>query len=381
MLESFDMIAFDPRGVLFSTPINCLGDKAERDRINGLSPDVTTSAGFAQAQATARQIAQQCSQKYGTDLADFNTTQTARDLDQIRQAVGDSTMNYLGFSYGTELGSVYAHLFPSHVRVAVLDGAVDPLTSDITRFADQIKGFELAFDQFAAWCRQHSPCQTLGNPRQAVYDLVKQAKANPIPSSAPKETRKATQAYVLTGVLYALYSQSLWKNLGDALISAGHGDARGLFDLADQYNQRYANGYTNIADANTAIGCNDSKPGPADEVIRMTATTWTSEFPMFGKWSAAGLFSCQQWQPDRTPEPLPSAPTPTKVLVVGNTHDPATPYQGALDLAKAMGNADVLSWDGEGHTSYLQGSSCVDDYVENYLIDKKLPPAHTTCPR
>lgn len=102
---------------------------------------------------------------------------------------------------------------------------------------------------------------------------------------------------------------------------------------------------------------------------------------MFGTWAASSLFACQSWQPHRTIPPLPKAPTRTKVLVIGNLHDPATPYQGAKDLAKTMGNAELLSWDGEGHTSYLEGSSCIDNYVNAYLISKDLPPKNTTCPK
>ena len=381
ILQHFDLLGFDPRGVGLSTPISCISD-SDKDVLNAAAPDVTTAAGFDQAKQVAREVAQSCNTKYGTSLADFNTVNTARDIDQIRQAVGDAKLNYLGFSYGTELGSIYAHLFPNNVRVAVLDGAVDPLTSDIQAFADQLKGFEGAFDQFAAWCRQHSGCSSLGDPRQKVYELVARAKASPIPSSRSGETRKATVANVLTGVLSALYSQSQWSSLGQALISGLNGDSMGLFSLADQYNERSPSGsYTNIADANDAINCNDSKPGPTDATIRQTAVQWAREFPMFGEWSASSLFGCQQWQGDRTPLPKPTAPTPTKVLVIGNLHDPATPYQGAIDLARTMGNAELLTWDGEGHTSYLQGSSCIDNYVDNYLVNAVLPPANTTCPR
>ena len=93
------------------------------------------------------------------------------------------------------------------------------------------------------------------------------------------------------------------------------------------------------------------------------------------------LFTCQQWQKTRTVPPLPTATTTTKVLVVGNIHDPATPYQGAIDLTKTMGSAELLSWDGEGHTSFGEGSSCVDGYVEKYLIDSTLPPESKTCPK
>lgn len=381
LLSHFDIIGFDPRGVGQSTPIECLTDR-QKDTINAASPNVLTAKGFAAAKATAKMIADACNRKYGSELAEFNTVQTAKDLDQIRQAVGDPQLNYLGFSYGTKLGAQYLHLFPDKVRVAVLDGAVDPLTDDITSFADQLQGFEQAFDQFAAWCRQHSPCSQLGNPRQTVYELAASAAKSPIPSTSPGETRTATPSIVYTGVLSALYAQSEWSMLGRALLEGKRGNSEELFSLADSYNERYNGQYTNLSEANTTISCNDAKPGPSDPTIRATAKSWAKRFPMFGLWSAASLFSCQQWQPHRTVPPLPTAKTTANpALVIGNLHDPATPYQGAKDLVKTLGHARLLTWDGEGHTSYLQGSSCIDQYVNTYLVTKTLPPAGKVCPR
>jgi len=380
LLARFDLIGFDPRGVGLSSPVRCLSD-AQKDRINAASPDVLTAAGFAAAKDLAKQTAEACSTKYGPALAQYNTVNTARDMDQIRKAVGDDTMNYLGFSYGTELGSIYAHLFPDRVRVAVLDGAVDPLTTGIASWTAQLAGFESAFDQFAADCLKRSPCKTLGNPRQVVYDVARTAAAHPLSTADAGETRQVTRSLVLTGVLEALYTQSEWSTLGTALLAARTGDGSGLLKLADSYNQRYNGRYSNIMEANTAISCNDELPGPSDEEITTTAKAWAKRYPMFGTWSAISLFGCQQWQPQRTPVPLPTAATRVKVLVIGNLHDPATPYQGAVDLAKTMGNAELLSWDGEGHTSYLQGSSCIDNYVNAYLLRQKLPPPDTTCPR
>lgn len=380
LLSHFDLIGFDPRGVGLSSPVRCVSDK-EKDVLNATSVDVRTAAGFTKAKGLAKSVGTACQAKYGADLAQYDTVNTARDMDRIRQAVGDKQMNYLGFSYGTELGGQYAHLFPSTIRVAVLDGAVNPLTDDITSFANQLKGFEGSFDQFAADCAKRSPCTSLGNPRQVVADLVAKADKTPLSSSDSGETRKATGAIVLTGVLSALYSRSQWSTLADALIAARGGDAKGLFALADRYNERSSDGsYSNIFDANTTISCNDAKPGPTDATVRSTATTWAKTYPMFGLWAAQSLFTCQTWQPKRTVPPLPTAATPEKVLVIGNLHDPATPYAGAQALTKTLGNAELLTWDGEGHTSYLQGSSCIDDYVEKYLIDASLPPDNTTCP-
>jgi pimeloyl-ACP methyl ester carboxylesterase len=378
LLDHFDLLGFDPRGVGLSSPLSCTSD-AQKDIINAASPQILTTAGFTAAKAQAAATAGTCSAKYGSSLADYNTVNTARDMDLIRQAVGDSKLNYLGFSYGTELGAQYAHLFPDNIRVFVLDGAVDPLTDSITSFADQLKGFEQAFDQFAANCKTKSPCSSLGNPRQVVYDINAKAITAPLSTGT---SRPLTSNLALTGVLEALYSQSDWPTLGAALIQAKAGNGSGLLKLADQYNQRLAGGqYTNISDANLTIGCNDSPTGPLDATIRATAKAWATQFPMFGLWAAPSLFACQQWQPTRTVPPKPTAPTDTKVLVIGNLHDPATPYQGALDLAKTMGNAEVLTWNGEGHTSYLQGSTCIDNAVDTYLINGTLPPANTTCPR
>ncbi|MCU1660603.1 MAG: Alpha/beta hydrolase family protein, partial [Pseudonocardia sp.] len=381
LLSHFDLVGFDPRGVGLSAPVTCVSD-SEKDALNAASPNVLTPAGFASAKQLAKTVAEACSGRYGATLADFTTVQSVKDMDRIRAGLGEQQLNYLGFSYGTELGSVYAHLFPSNMGVAVLDGAVDPLTNPITSATNQLKGFEGAFDQFAADCLTRNPCSSLGNPRTVVEELVKQANTTPIRSSQSSETRTATGAIVLTGVLLALYARSEWPALGQALIAAQQGDAKGLFALADQYNHRKADGtYGNILDANTTISCNDSKSGPSDASIKATAATWSRDYPMFGLWTAATLFSCQAWQPQRTPVPLPTAATKQKVLVIGNLHDPATPYQGAKDLAKTMGNAELLTWDGEGHTSYLQGSRCIDKYVENYLINGALPPTGTTCPR
>jgi pimeloyl-ACP methyl ester carboxylesterase len=380
--RTFDVVGFDPRGVGSSSPIRCLDDR-QKDALNAAQPDVRTITGFAEAKRMAKQFTDACTAKYGAALADYDTVATARDMDRIRAALGTAKLDYLGFSYGTELGAQYAHLFPDRVGALVLDGAVDPLTDAITSFADQLEGFEKAFDQFAAWCHDHDPCSTLGNPRTAVYDLVARTRTQPMRSSAPGETRTATSSIVLLGVLSGLYSQSYWEVLGESLVLAKQGDARGLFQLADVYNERDSSGhYTNISDSNLAISCNDSPVGPSDAVIRATTDSWVRRFPMFGLWSAASLFGCQQWQPHRTVPPKPTAADSTNtILVIGNLHDPATPYQGAKDLTATLGKARLLTWDGEGHTSFLQGSSCVDDAVTAYLLHNTLPAAGTTCPR
>ena len=377
ILAHFDVIGFDPRGVGLSSPVDCLSD-AQEQQLTFASPDVRTASGFDRAKQLAKLFASDCTNEYGAALADYNTVQTARDMDQIRQAVGDDKLNYLGFSYGTELGAQYIHLFPQRVRVAVLDGAVDPLYGPIESAEKQLKGFEDGFDQFANWCIAHDPCRSIGNPRQAVSKIVAAAQRKPLAATGTDRTVSAN--LVLTGVAEALYSRSDWRSLGRALVDGRSGDGKGLLDLADKYYQRAHGKYTNLFDAFNTISCNDSPPGPSDATIRSLIRRWSSQYPLFGAQFAAGLFTCQQWQPKRTVPPLPTAPDSAHpVLVIGNVHDPATPYQGAKDLTKTLGNARLLTWIGEGHTSYLEGSSCVDNYVDDYLVKGTLPPAGATC--
>lgn len=380
LLAHYDLVGFDPRGVGFSTPVRCLTNH-QKDVLTAASPDVLTPAGFARAKQLAAGFAHACTAKYPTTLQYFNTVQTARDMDQIREALGARRTDYLGFSYGTELGSVYAHLYPTHVGRMVLDGAVDPLTSGIAQETEQLRGFELAFGQFSSWCRHRSGCSAMGSPSRAVEGLARAAQTTPIPATTGPDRRSATPELVITGTFGALYTRKDWAALGKALIQAKSGNSAGLLALADAYLRRYRGHYSNLQDANTTISCNDAHPGPSDAAVHATARAWAAKFPVFGLWFAPSLFTCQSWQPTRTIPPKPTArSTPNPVLVLGNLHDPATPYRGAQDLTRVMGHAELLTWNGEGHTSYLNGSSCVDRYVNNYLINGTLPPTHTTCP-
>ena len=379
VLQHFDLLGFDPRGVGYSTPVRCLTN-TQQDAFDAASPDITTAAGVARQKQLDRQFAQRCEQKYGSALAHFDTVDTARDIDEIRLALGEHKISYLGFSYGTELGSVYAHLFPNKVRVAVLDGAVDPNQSIVQSTEVQLSGFERGFTQFAAWCKQHSPCKTVGDPTAVAIQLLASVQRSPMPTGT---SRPLTASLAVTGIGQALYSHSSWPRLGTALVEAHDGNGAGLLGLADAYYERSSNGsYPNLTQANEVINCNDSGPGLGDALVHKYLNEWRAKYPIFGASFAAGLYGCVGWQPHRTVPPKPTAPTATKVLVIGNVNDPVTPYQGAKDLTAAMGNAELLTWDGTpGHTSYLQGSSCIDDAVNAYLIHEKLPPENTTCPK
>ena len=379
VLDHFDVVGFDPRGVFLSDPVQCITN-AQKDRIVGAGPDVRTPAGLAQAKALYAPIGPQCSKKYGKDLADYNTEYTARDMDLVRQGVRDEKMNYLGYSYGTRIGATYAHLFPSVVRAMVLDGAVDPVAAELVTDERQISAFEKAFDQFAADCAKRVDCKSIGPPRKAVIALAAKAGKTPLRTSHKADKRRASGAIVREAVIAALYDQDQWRALGKAILSAQRGDARGLFALTDAHNQRGEDGtYANLMDANTAVNCNDSTTNPTDIQIQALARTWAVKYPLFGLGQAASLLTCRSWPKSRHPIPPATAPRSAPILVIGTVHDPATPYAAAAVLAKTLGSGVLLTWNGEGHTAYPR-TSCVSKAVDGYLIAKLLPPAQTACP-
>ena len=382
VLARYDIIGFDPRGVSLSSPVKCL-TATQTDAQLAADYDVRTAAGLAAAKALVTTFRTACQDKYGSTITAYNTLNTARDMDLIRQAVGDSAMNYLGFSYGTELGGVYAHLFPKLVQTMVLDGAVDPATENNPISSDevQIKGFEEAFGQYAAGCSKRSTCKGISDPEATVEQLEKSLDASPITYTDTSSTRKANGGIVLDAVISALYSQSQWPTLDTALTEALAGNAKGLFGLTDSYAERDSSGnYSNLLDMLQVVSCNDTASAPTDAQVQATAKRWATEYPLFGLSNAQSLLSCQGWPTPRTPPPSPTATTAAApILVLGNINDPATPYVGSENLVKTLGGrARLLTWDGQGHTSYGE-SDCIDSKVNSYLTTGTLPAAGTTC--
>lgn len=379
LFAHFDLIGFDPRGVGLSAPVQCISDK-QKDALAALDPDVRTAAGRAAAKAAAASVAKGCVAKYGSELADYNTEETARDMDVIRRAVGDAKLNYLGYSYGTRLGAVYAHEFPTRLRAMVLDGPQDPGTPTMQFLDEQTRALEQAFNQFAASCLATTACAVLKNPRAAVQALIASADRKPIPTSRKGDNRKATGGIVTIAVTAALYDPNSWPALGAALVNARRGDAAGLFTLADNYTGRdqTTGRYNSSLDAETTINCNDSATPISDTEVAATAGRWIAEYPLFGKNSAADLYNCYGWPPSGHQLPTASAPGAPPILVIGTVHDPITPYAQAGALAKALGSGVVLSWAGSGHTAYPK-TACVRGVVDDYLISASAP-SHDSCP-
>jgi pimeloyl-ACP methyl ester carboxylesterase len=381
LLKRFDLVGFDPRGVGLSGPLECVPD-ALKDRGIALDPDATTTAQYAAQVAVARDSASSCSGKYGASLVHYNTEETARDMELIRQAVGDDKLSYLGYSYGTRLGSVYADLFPTKVRALVLDGAVDPDQDDVSAAETQARGFENAYSELTADCaRRGSACPIGPDAKASLRAVLAQARRAPIPSGKSGETRKATSGYVLLAAISALYDQGDWNDLENALAQARNGDSQGVLSLADRYSQRDAKGhYTNIVDASLTINCTDSSTKITDAVVRAKVAEWRTKYPLFGTSLALGMLSCAQWTGPRHPLPRVTGTGAPPILVIGTTNDPATPYASARVMARRLKSGVLLTWDGEGHTAYPK-TKCVTSAVDAYLISLKAPKPGTRCPR
>ena len=376
--ERFDIVGFDPRGVSRSSPVECVSD-ADLDATFGADPDPDTQAEFDQVVALNKRIGDGCGAKYGTKLRYFSTEQAARDMDAVRDAVGDEKLTYLGYSYGTLLGATYAQLFPSKVRALVLDGAVDPGQDIVAGSESQAKGFERAFTNFTAWCaRTSSLCPIAPDARGAVTAAVDKARVSPVRGRGGRE---ATAGWVFYAIIASLYTTEGWQELAKAIDDLQGGDPSGVFELADRYAERDGSGhYSNFFDANLGTNCADSTAKPTLAQIRSYQSQWRAKYPLFGPALAVGMLPCAYWPGERDPYPTGAATGAPPIVVVGTTGDPATPYEQTAKLADMLGVGVVVTWEGEGHTAYPQ-TECVTQAVDEYLIDLAVPRAGLRCPR
>jgi pimeloyl-ACP methyl ester carboxylesterase len=382
--ERFDFVGFDPRGVGASTPaVRCNSD-AQNDAERA-DPQVDYSpAGIAHIEGTEKEFAQRCLDAMGKDfLANVGTVNVAKDLDALRGALGDEKLTYLGYSYGTLIGSAYAEAFPDKVRAMILDGAVDPTVDPIKSNIEQAASFQKAFDDYAADCAKSPNCPLGTDPAKSVtvfHSLVDPLVTTPARTADP---RGLGYSDALTGTIDAMYSPSLWPDLtkGLAGLSKGRGDT--LLQLADDYMERDDNGhYSNSNDAETAINCVDQPPvtDRAKVAEEDRKTREVAPFMSYGTFTGnAPLDTCAFWPVPATSTPhRPSVTGLPPVLVVSTTDDPATPYQAGVDLAAELGGA-LLTFEGTQHTVVFEGDACVDGYATKYLIDLALPPKGAKC--
>ncbi|MGC5365602.1 alpha/beta hydrolase [Streptomyces sp. DT24] len=378
----YDMVAVDPRGVARSEPVECLTGK-QMDAYTQVDQTPDDAAEVDKLEGAFEDFAQGCEKRSGKILPHVSTVEAARDMDILRGLLGDEKLNYVGASYGTFLGATYAGLFPTRTGRIVLDGAMDPSLSSIDMNRDQTAGFETAFQSFAADCVKKQDCPLgTGSTTQAATALKRlftDLDAKPVPTG---ESRELGESLATTGVIAAMYDESAWPQLREALGGAKDGDGSGLLSLADSYYEREPNGaYANLMFANAAVNCVDLPPAFRDaDAVTQAVPSFEKASPVFGRGFAWAALNCAHWptKPTGTPHRI-HAEGAAPIVVVGTTRDPATPYKWARSLAEQLSSGTLLTYRGDGHTAYGRGSDCIDTAINTYLVEGTPPPAGKEC--
>ncbi|MGW7330511.1 alpha/beta hydrolase [Streptomyces sp. NPDC054840] len=379
----YDMVSFDPRGVERSSPVECLSGPAmdKYTQVDQTPDDPAERAGLV---AAFKEFAEACRTKSGRVLPHVSTVDAARDMDLLRAVLGDEKLHYVGASYGTLLGATYADLFPDRVGRLVLDGAMDPARPALELNRDQTEGFETAFTSFAKDCAKQPDCPLGKGGPDAVAARLKEffRKVDAQPAATGDPDRPLGEALATTGVIAALYDESAWQQLREALGSAMNGDGSGLLSLADSYYEREADGkYANLMFANAAVNCLDQPAafsGP--EAVDTALPSFEKASPVFGAGLAWAALNCTYWPVKATGKARElTAKGAAPIVVVGTTRDPATPYKWAQALAGQLESGTLLTYDGDGHTAYGRGSDCIDAAINRYLLEGKAPQDGKKC--
>ncbi|MFH8988688.1 alpha/beta hydrolase [Streptomyces sp. NPDC017940] len=379
----YDLVSFDPRGVGRSEAVECEDDE-QLDAY--YQQDATPDDGAERTKLidNVKKFNEACEKNSKKVLPHVRTTDAARDMDLMRQVLGDDKLYYFGISYGTELGGVYAHLFPKKVGRAVFDAVVDPTQTPEQGSLGQARGFQRALDNFAKDCVSKAEDCPVGDSAQDVKKriagLLEDLDRKPLPGLPPREL---TQTAATNGIAQALYSQDFWPYLTQGLEDAYDGDGKILMVLSDSMNGRNEDGeYSNIQAANVAINCADDRPRYTPDDVEAKLPEFREASPLFGDYLAWGMVNCTDWAVEGAADrPDVRAPGAAPVLVIGNTGDPATPYEGARKMADSLG-AGVgveLTYKGQGHGAYDSENTCVRGAVDGYLLEGTVPRRGTVC--
>jgi len=380
--EHYDVIGVDPRGVSKSDPITCLTD-AERDDVAAVDFSARTSRDTEMLIAIGKLAAQGCKTNANPDFAFMDTKSVARDFDIVRQVVGDQSFNFLGKSYGTAIGTAYAELFPQRVGRMVLDGVL-PLDLGLEEITEaQAAGFEDAFMNFAEDCASNADCPYQGNAEE-VAEQMREFLMSLETAPLPVDGRLLNTSLATSAVLSFLYFPSRdYPRLREAIAAAvNEKNGKPLLALLDERSGRDTNGHyvDNAADAFYAVTCLDRQYTGTAQHVSELAKQWELSFPTFGAGLAWGLFPCANWPAQGSgPAASVNIQGTTPILIVSTTHDPATPGMWGEQLAQQIQNSGLLAWDAHNHTAYKQGSACIDESVDAYLLRGTMPSANAVC--
>jgi pimeloyl-ACP methyl ester carboxylesterase len=374
--DHFDIIAWDPRGTGKSTPaVNCVDDYDEYFGID--SPPDSPEENQALIDAS-QAFNDECMANSGEILPYISTQASATDMDSIRQALGEDKISYFGFSYGSELGATWATMFPQTVRAAVFDGAVDPQATSSQEGMAQAGGFEGQLTTFLAACSENSTCAFYnGGKAEAAFDsLLFALDAKPLVVS--KDRTPVTQGVAFTAVAQAMYSDSNWPQLEQALVDAQQGDGSGLLQLYDDYYQRKEDGsYGNELEAFLAISCLDDPGSTSIKEVEAAVPDYVAVAPRLGANFGYG-YSCALWPVKPAIKIDVTGKGAGPIVVIGTTGDPATPLASTRKMAAALEQGVLLVVEANKHTGY-GANECINTAVDSYLIDLTVPVNDTIC--
>ncbi|MDR0366867.1 MAG: alpha/beta hydrolase [Bifidobacteriaceae bacterium] len=379
----YDIVGFDPRGVGASSAVECYTTTEELDEYFG-SYWPANAEGYESSRAVFEPWAEACAENTGPLLGHVDTVSSAKDVELLRHLLGDEQLNWLGYSYGTQLGATYAELFPDKVGRFVLDGAVDPSLSAQEASIQQAAGFEAAVGDFIDYCLDASACPFDGTKEEALaalHQFLLDVEEEPLPAMLGGG-RELTLPLAFNGIAVAMYDEAFWFIEVMALQQAIEtGDGSALMTLSDAYLSREGGKYTNnMMVAFMAINCLDAR-APSDlPSVEAQAAALKAAAPTLGEFWGYGEMGCAVWPYPQTGDPHPvSAPGAGPILVIGTTGDPATPYRWAEALASQLESAVLLTYEGTGHTAYGRSNECVDQAVDAYLLEGTVPQAGLTC--
>ena len=382
----YDIVGFDPRGVGRSAPIDCVSD-AELDEFLGMDPTPDDPAEEVRFAELSQGFGESCAANAGPLLGHVSTVDAAKDMDILRSALGEERLTYLGKSYGTYLGTVYAEQFPDRVGRFVLDGAVpaDLTTQEVGM--GQAEGFDRATAAWAQDCVEEGDCPLGGSVEEVLEgmsELMRRFDAEPVPIRGDARMKTMSEGWAALGVAVAMYDQGMWSMLTDALRDVIElDDATELMALANSYAQRTSSGaYAgNLMESIYAVNCLDRPESGEVADIAAAAEEAAARAPTWGRFIAWSSMACGLWpvEPVGGGPRVITAAGSDPIVVVGTTRDPATPYEWSQRLAAQLENGVLVSFDGDGHTAYTRSNGCVDEAVDAFYLDGTVPEDGLRC--
>ncbi|MGX4689177.1 alpha/beta hydrolase [Streptomyces sp. JNUCC 63] len=377
--SAYDLVGYAPRGVGRSAPLSCVDPKRF---VKGPTPAPThpSEAYKKQRVAEAKAYADGCARRAGKALRYYNSLNNARDLDVLRAALGEGGLTFLGSSYGTYFGALYATLFPSHVRRMVFDAVVHPAPDRIwyRNNLGQSAAFEGRWADFRDWVARHDEVYGLGRTAERVQASYDRARAR----LAVEPAGGSVGPGQLQGLLLtAGYDDDRWPGGAAALSAYLKGDPKPLVELAAPRREGAAEAENGSA-VYTAVECNDA-PWPTDFKVWDRDNTRLARVAPFETWGNVWTnLPCAYWQAPRQ-RPLDVRTGPGELpptLILAAERDAATPYDGALELRRRLaGSVLVTERDAGSHGIAGGPNPCVNAYLDAYLLQGRLPERQAAC--